>query len=243
MDKLVELRSAWEDALPGFLRGEFFRRLQAGTLNLEHYKALLREVYYNTRENPPTFAMMVAHLRGRKRDLAAKIYRHCLAETGHHEMALEDLAAVGGETAGIPGGLPLPTTEALIAFPVYQIQHGNPIGYLGYVYHLEMLPALQGGSLLAKLSEMGVPEAAMGFLAEHAKLDPAHVRWLEDYITQAAETREDLDAIIRCMRGTSALHGLMLQGILDSVPERRDWIPMGPEVSVAAAKIPAKPVN
>jgi pyrroloquinoline quinone (PQQ) biosynthesis protein C len=241
MDKLVELRSAWEDALQGTLTGEFFRRLEAGNLNLEHYKALLREIYYNTRENPPTFAMMVAHLRGRKRDLAAKIYRHCLAETGHHEMALEDLRALGGMTADIPGGKPLPTTEALIAFPVYQIQHGNPIGYLGYVYHLEMLPALRGGAIVAKMAAMGVPESALGFIGEHAKLDPAHVGWLEDYIAQAAETREDLDAIIRCARGTAALHGLMLQGVVDSVPDHGDWIPRVSLNPAASAKSMVRP--
>jgi pyrroloquinoline quinone (PQQ) biosynthesis protein C len=225
MEKLVELRAAWEDALQGTLRGEFFRRLESGDMGVGHYRALLREIYYNTRENPPAFAMMVAHLRGRKRDLAAKIYRHCLAETGHHEMALEDLEALGCDTRDIPAGHPLPTTEAFIAYPVYQIQHGNPVAYLGYVYHLEMLPALSGGAILAKLAALGIPEKAMGFLSEHAKLDPAHVRWLEDYVTQAAETREDLDAIIRCARGTAALHGLMLQGALDSVPRQAEWTP------------------
>lgn len=227
MDKLDELRAAWEKALGRLVQGEFFRRLGAGTLGAAHYGALLREIYYNTRENPPTFAMMVAHLRGRKRDLAAKIYRHCLAETGHHEMALRDLQALGADTRGIPQGKPLPTTEALIAFPVYQIQHANPLGYLGYVYHLEMLPALQGGAVLEKLSAMGIPAAAMTFLEEHAKLDPGHIRLLEGYIREGVETREDLEAVIHGACGTAALHGLMLQGAVDSAEEGSGWAPAG----------------
>ena len=161
------IRKAWESSLDDLLQGEFFRRLAQGTLTLAHYKILLREIFYNTRENPQSFALLAGHLKGNKRDLSPKIFRHSLAEYGHHNMALDDLRALGADVSAIPDGRPLPTTEAMIAFAVYQIQHCNPIGYLGYIYHLEMLPAGKGEGILKALSAMGVPDSAMTFLDEH----------------------------------------------------------------------------
>jgi pyrroloquinoline quinone (PQQ) biosynthesis protein C len=78
-----------------------------------------------------------------------------------------------------------------------------------------------------KLSALGIPPEAMTFLAEHAKLDPGHTRLLESYIAEATETREDVEAIIHGIRGAAALHGLMLQGILDSAAQRAGWSPAG----------------
>jgi pyrroloquinoline quinone (PQQ) biosynthesis protein C len=217
------IRAEWGKSLNDLLRGEFFTRLAGGTLTLAHYKILLREIYYNTRENPQSFALMAAHLKGNKRDLSPKIFRHCLAEYGHHDMALGDLRNLGVDVSEIPRRRPLPSTEALIAFAVYQIQHSNPLGYLGYVYHLEMLPAKSGGGILKALTAMGVPENALSFIDEHAKVDATHTKWLEGYFTESIESEEDIQAVIHGAQGTARLHGVMLQGILDEVDRSGDW--------------------
>jgi pyrroloquinoline quinone (PQQ) biosynthesis protein C len=219
------IRAAWEKSRNELFQGEFFRNLAAGTLTLAHYKILLREIYYNTRENPQSFALMAGHLKGSKRDLSPKIFRHCLAEYGHHNMALDDLRNLGEDVAEIPHRRPLPSTEAMIAFAVYQIQHSNPIGYLGYVYHLEMLPAGSGEVFLASLHSMGVPENAMGFIEEHAKADVTHTKWLEGYLGECIETDEDLEAVIHVAQGTARLHALMFQGIMDAEKNGGDWSP------------------
>lgn len=212
------VHQAWSKAAGELLETPFFRRLFDGTLDVRHYQVLLREIYYNTRENPPSFALMTWHLKGRKQDIAKKVYRHCAAEHGHHEMALQDLRALGTPVEGIPSARPLPTTEALIAFAVYQIQHANPVAYLGYVFHLETLPSRFGKRIMEGLARAGVPANAMSFLTEHAHADVVHTRWLEDYMRDVIETGEDLEAVIHGAVGTCRLHGVMLQGILDAVP-------------------------
>lgn len=217
------LRKAWEPECGRLLEGPFFRRLRAGDLNLTHYTALLRETYYNTRENPNSFALMSWHLQGRKRELSKSIWRHCGAEFGHHELALEDLRALGEDASGIPEGRPLPTTEALIAFAVFQIQFRNPLAYFGYIYHLEMLPARIGPDVIADLKAIGVPTAAMAFLTEHAHADTGHIRWMEDYLRVGVASPEDLEAVIHGAKSTCRLHGVMLQGILDAVDGAPDW--------------------
>ncbi|MDB5106313.1 MAG: long-chain acyl-CoA synthetase [Fibrobacteres bacterium] len=233
------IRNEWGKSLNDLLRGEFFRRLSEGKLTLEHYKILLREIYYNTRENPQSFALMAGHLKGNKRDLSPKIFRHCLAEYGHHNMALDDLRALGDDVSGIPNARPLPTTEAMIAFAVYQVQHSNPIGYLGYLYHLEMLPAGKGEGIVKGLSAIGVPHSAMTFIEEHAKIDVTHTKWLEGYLLETLESEEDIQAVIHCAKGTARLHGLMLQGILDAVDgvtgSVGDWTSGAPGAETAAS--------
>ena len=233
---IQDIRGEWEKAVAGLLQGDFFRRLQTGSLTLPHYKALLREIYFNTRENPQTFALMAAHLKGNKRDLSPRIFRHCLAEYGHHNMALGDLRNLGTNVTNIPLERPLPTTEALIAFAVYQVQHSNPVGYLGYIYHMEMLPAGRGGEFLKSLEAIGVPLEAMAFLEEHAKVDVTHTKWLEDYLRVAIETEDDYQAVIHVIRGSCRLHGLMFQGILDAVADG-EAPASGPDWKAAGAPV------
>jgi pyrroloquinoline quinone (PQQ) biosynthesis protein C len=217
------IRTEWEKSLKDLLRGEFFTRLADGTLTLAHYKILMREIYYNSRGNPQSFALMAAHLKGNKRDLSPKIFRHCLAEYHHHELALQDLRNLGVDVTEIPHRRPLPTTEALIAFAVYQVQHSNPLGYLGYLYHLEMIPAGNGAGILKALRGIGVPDNALVFIEEHAKVDVTHTKWLEGYLLESIETEEDIEAVIHGAQGTARLHGVMLQGILDATAKTGDW--------------------
>jgi pyrroloquinoline quinone (PQQ) biosynthesis protein C len=239
---IERIRAEWEKAAQELLQGEFFRRLATGGLTLEHYKVLLREIYYNTRENPQSFALMTGYLKGNKRDLSPKVFRHCLAEYGHHDMALDDLRALGADVSGIPAGRPLPTTEAMIAFAVYQIHHGNPIGYLGYVYHLEMLPANSGDGILKSLSAMGIPENAMKFIEEHAKVDVTHTKWLESYLIESIRDEDDLRSVIHCAKGTARLHGLMFQGILDEVAAKSEgWSAGSARPAAAEAAVSGKP--
>lgn len=215
---LEVLEREWRKALEPLLESPFLRRLREGRLTVEHYKVLMREIYYNTRENPQSFGLMAWHLQGKKRDLCKPIYRHCSAEFGHHDLALADLARLGVDTKDVPAGRPLATTEALIAFAVYQIEHANPLAYLGYVYHLEMLPAGLGAGFVRDFEAIGVPREAMSFLTEHAHADEGHTRWFGDYLKLGVESDEDLKAVIHGATGTCRLHGVMLQGILEAVP-------------------------
>lgn len=210
------LNREWEIACTRLKRGEFFERLASGRLGLDHYKAYLRETYHNASQNPRNMALFMAHVDTGIRPLEAKFMRHTAMEMGHDELALDDLRALGEDAEAVRSGLPLPTTEALAAFIVFQIQHRNPLAYLGYLYHLEALPVQMGGGALASLAAMGVPVEAVAFLREHSEADPVHVRWNREYLDGFVRGGRDVDALLYGMRGTCELHGVMLQGILDS---------------------------
>ncbi len=223
MDVIEQIRNEWHDARARLLQTPFFQKLAANQLTLEHYKTLLRETYYNTRDNPHTYALFASRLKGRQADIFQRVQRHAASEYGHHLLALEDLRKLDGDITGIPDGRPLPTTEALSAFAVYQIMQSHPLAYLGYVYHLEMLPAENGPGLIEKLRAIGVPDNAMEFIGEHAEVDLGHTKLMEQNFRDAIHSEDDLKAVLHGVTGTCRLHGVMLQGILDDVDQRVDW--------------------
>jgi pyrroloquinoline quinone (PQQ) biosynthesis protein C len=215
MEQVEIIHETWLSGQATLLQGEFFRRLNEGALSPKHYRTLMREIYHNTRNHPQHFALMAAKLTGNKRQAAKNIFRHCIAEWGHDQLALDDFQAMGGDATQVIDARPLPTTMAMSAFSMYLVHHDNPLGYLGYVYHLEMLAAASGSGILTSLDRIGIPDTAMTFIREHAKVDPHHVHWLNEYFLATIETPEDLEAILYGLNGTARLHALFFEGILE----------------------------
>lgn len=202
----------------------FFAALEARTFTAEHYAMFLREEYFNTHENPESLTFMASHLKLDQRKLNRKLIRHALAESGHDQMAADDLSRLGYGSGTLKLERPLVTTEAFLAFSMFQIQHRNPISHLGYLYHLEKITVTKGVELHRHLVSIGIPLYSMTFLLEHTEVDPGHIRWNEEYIEGLVRTREDLEAYLYGLRGSVKLHGLMLQGIMEAVDRgSQEW--------------------
>src|SRR5215471_1240208 len=144
--KLTRLESAWFEEAQQFNAMPAMKRLREGDFTIEHYKALLREIYFYARESPQFFSMIPVHLRGRQREYTKKMLMHACSESGHERLALNDMKTLGGEVDRLPFERPLPETSALIGFSFYLIQYLNPVSYLGFVFHLEYLPTHFGDS-------------------------------------------------------------------------------------------------
>lgn len=222
------IRAEWDRCFEALCQGEFFRRLSARTLTLDHYKAFLREEYHNTTENPKIMAVFYSRLDTRDHSVAAKLLKHAAMETGHNEMALDDLAVLGEDTEAVRRSRALPATEALAAFVMFEMEHRNPLAFLGYLYHMEALSERLAGGSSDLFAKMGVPAEALGFLKEHAEADLVHAKWNREYLETFIRTEGDLPAVLYGIRGSALLHGLMFQGILDSVSGQgifhpREW--------------------
>ncbi len=223
MHKVDILAQEWKLSAGALLEGEFLSGLTAGTLDPEYYRAYIRETYFNAAQNVKNMSLFQAHLQTSNRSLEAKFLKHAAMEIGHDEMALADYGILGGDVAAARRSRPLPTTEAMAAFIVFQIQHRNPLAYLGYLYHLEALPIEIGEQALSGLARIGVPREATTFLNEHAEADPVHVKWNREYIEGFVRSDEDFEALLYGMRGTCELHAAMFQGSIESV--RRSRLP------------------
>jgi hypothetical protein len=196
------------------------RMLSQGQVAIPHYKAVLREIYHYAKEDPQIQALASVYFRGEDRATVKMFLKHATSEIGHDLMALEDLRRLGDDVALIPTTLPLPTTIALTAYPFYQINYHNPIGYLGYLYFLEHMPTLAGASYTAALRAAGVPESAMTFLREHMTVDVAHNNLMQEYLVRLVRTEADLGAVTYAVKVTGYLYGEMLAGAVRSVDNK-----------------------
>lgn len=235
LDTVTIMEKTWLECFERLVQEPFFRMLAEGTLRLEHYRGFLRETYYNTVQNPKNMALFFAHLRSDQPDVQAKFLKHTAMEIGHDRMALDDLEFLGGDADEARNGRALPSTEALAAFIVFQIQHRNPLAFLGYLYHLEALPVHFGKAAMASMGALAIPVEATTFLREHAEADPVHVKWNREYLETFIRTEADQEAVLYGLRGTCELHGLMFQGILNHTA---DWagVPAKPTVSTLSPR-------
>jgi hypothetical protein len=118
---------------------------------------------------------------------------------------------------------PLPETAALIAFPFYQIQNLNPVGYLGYLYFLEFLPTGSGGAIMDALARAGVPRSAMRFLHDHSTIDVAHNKLMEEYARTLITSERELSSCIYAMKVTGRLYGRMVESAVAAAEAPSDW--------------------
>lgn len=219
----------WERCFEALRQGEFFRKLAARSLTIDHYKAFLREEFHNTTVNPKIMAIFFSRLDSPDYGTAAKLLKHAAMETGHNEMALNDLAALGEDVEAVRKARALPATEALAAFVIHEMERRNPLAFLGYLYHMEAISERLAGGSSDLFGSMGIPESALSFLREHAEADLVHVKWNREYLRTFIRSDGELEAVLYGIKGSVLLHGLMFQGIMDSVAgtgifRPREWI-------------------
>ena len=210
----ARIRGAFDAAMAEFNQSPAIRFLLSGEFEARHYNAILRQFYHYTKENPQMQALAAVYFRGTDRQMVKPFMRHAISEVGHDHMALDDLEALGEDTRGIATENPLPTTIALTAFPFYQIQYQNPIGYLGYLYFLEHMPTIHGTSYAAALIAAGIPESGLGFLKEHMSVDMVHTRLMENYLDALVHDDSDVADIVYALQVGCQLYAQMLWGAI-----------------------------
>ena len=210
-EKAMEaLKEAFQPALAAFLSSNTIAELAAGTLKIEQYRAILREMFHQVREHPQMLMQAASKLRGRDREMVKAFFNHASSEVGHDQLALNDYVTLGGDASAVPYQYPLPATSALLAFGYYQIHEANPIGYLGYLFFLEFAPTATGTGLMQQLETIGVPRTAMTFIGDHAEIDVHHNRLMERYALQLLHTQANLEAVAHVMETTATLYGRMM---------------------------------
>lgn len=197
--------------------------LLKGQWNVFYYKSFLREVYHYSKEDPQIQALASVYFRGADRQQVKPFFRHAISEIGHDLMALEDLRKLGEDISLIPETRPLPATIAFTAFPFYQINYDNPIGYLGYLYFLEYMPTHYGQQYAEGFIRCGVPKEALGFLHEHTTVDLTHNQFMENYLEALVHDESDLKAVIYAMQVTGELYAQMIWAAIQRVESGIDY--------------------
>src|SRR4051812_206274 len=128
------IEQAFNAALHSFTRSRPIEMLLSGNLSVGHYASMLRQIYFQARDNPQLQALAAVRFRGTDRNSVKMFLKHATSEIGHDQLALDDIAALGEDVSRVTDEFALPETTALTAFAFYTVEHRNPIGYLGYLY-------------------------------------------------------------------------------------------------------------
>jgi len=205
----------WSDAMDKIYQTGWFKRLNEGKLSKDHYLSYLVETFHHAGQNPQLQAFATMYFKDNLRDVIKRFYQHAISEIGHDLLALDDAVALGLDREKVMTSRPLATTVAFNAFPFFQIQKGNTIGYLGYLFHLEHLPTRDGNKIIETLKSKGIPDAALTFLQEHSTVDHAHTKLMQNYIDQLVVTEKDFAEMCSSLRDSALLHKYMLESAFE----------------------------
>lgn len=220
---LERLKGEFGESLGRFNKSAPIQRVMSRDLGVEHYKALMRQIFHHTRENPQLQTLATVHFRGSQRAVIKRFFKHATSEIGHDQLALNDLNSLGVDTSAMPLENPNPATMALISYPFYQIQYIDPVGYLGYLFFLEYTPTSQGRAYMEVLESVGVPRQSMTFLEEHATVDVAHNKLMETYVADLVRSEDQFQTVVYVMNVTAILYATMIQSAFEQVDFPRDW--------------------
>jgi hypothetical protein len=128
---------------------------------------------------------------------------------------LDDLAALGVDTAAVRTQQPSPKIAALIGAVYYWVFHFHPVAVLGYLELEAYHPSVRGVERL--IERTGLPREGFRQLLLHAKLDVAHARELHRVLDSLP-----LEPHHEQLIGLSALHtmALLTDALLDVVEEK-----------------------
>jgi len=215
MSALETIRSAWLEEMNAlFAEDSALRRIREGRIDRQQYAAMLMQLHLQVREHPPALAALTLGLRGEARDLVRGILGHARSETGHDQLALRDLEALGFDSSGVPAMRPAPATAAVLGFMFWTLQDRPALGFLGYLFHLEFLPTHFGAELGAGLLRAGIPAAAMTFLGEHQEADVGHNQLMGLYVDKLVRGEAELADVLYAVRVTARLYDRMLYGAM-----------------------------
>jgi pyrroloquinoline quinone (PQQ) biosynthesis protein C len=200
----------WKMEVQTLLKRPEFGLLQKNEFTLESYRWYLRETYYHTRENPISQLIATRSFSRSDHDVLSKYVGHARSEISHDQLALNDFVSLGGSEAEVRSGQPLPDTEALIGYTYSCAYSDTPLKYLGYLFHVEALPTIQGKDYIRLLLSSGVPASAVSFLEEHAQVDPAHSKLMSFYLDRLLPDEKAERIFELSMRTGMLLHYRMI---------------------------------
>lgn len=182
---------------------ELIEFIKSDLFNKGHYLSYLRETYFHTRENPFSQVMAASYFPRDEHSLFKKFISHALSEVGHNLLALNDFLELGGKIGQIKNTNPLNSTTKLINFTFEIANSKYGLKYLGYLYHVEMMPVILGRDILQILKDKIGSGNFFTFLEEHMTVDIQHQKFMDQYLTSLIKSEADLN--------------LVLEGLIESV--------------------------
>jgi pyrroloquinoline quinone (PQQ) biosynthesis protein C len=171
-------------------------------LSPAEYRAFLHDLYYVVWHFCPTMAAAAARCDDRFRQVRYELYERIEEEKGHEMWVLEDLEAVGGDSARVRSTAPSAPMQCMIAYNYFCAERAHPCAVLGMIYSLEVIASAYAATLaqsIAKVLERNYEGPGFKFLLSHSAMDQTHVAKLNALVKTIAE-REAQEAIVNATR-------------------------------------------
>lgn len=189
--------------------------INAGSITRELFALYMLETYQYTRHNARNQALVGV----RTFELPAKYigycFKHAKEETGHEQMALNDVLALGFKLPEVDSLKPLPATETLIAYLYWISLQGNPIQRLGYSYWAENCYRYVNPIIGNIQRSLALKDNQLTFFIAHSHIDDKHAKEVAHMIAEYCRSEDDFQDILRVMETSLRLTGRILENVYD----------------------------
>ncbi len=223
MKKIETIKKEWNSVAEVSIHNRGFQRILWGLVEETHYREFLKQLYFYNRSHPQVHALTTVYFRGSQRKSAVEFYKYSIKKTEECNLLIHDLTQLDEDIEKVRLLNPLPTTSALIAFAYYQIQHANPVGYLGCLFHAESFFKFFGKEVLLSFEKKGISRQAMSYLCEEVIVNHNQDHRLEKYIDDLVLTSDDLDAVIYSARSSAYLFGQLIDQAISCADQKANW--------------------
>ncbi len=206
------LAAAWDDLLS---RSDFIRAIHERRVDRRLYALYMIQTYHYTLHNARNQALVGVRAMDAETHYLRFCFRHALEETGHEQMALHDLTAMGLAEPDILGADCLASTETLIAYLYWIAATGNPLRRLGYSFWAETSYQYIDPLVTKVRDDLGLPSSQMTFFVAHSAIDEKHAAEVRKLVRRCCVTEGDWQAVARVMVTSLDLTGRMLDETYD----------------------------
>jgi pyrroloquinoline quinone (PQQ) biosynthesis protein C len=191
-----------------------------GEVSLPSYLAFLSEAYHHVKHTASLLAACQARLPQRLAWLVPELDEYIAEESGHDEWILDDIAACGGDAAGVRNGRPQPATELMVAYAYDTIARGNPVGFFGMVLVLEGTSVALALNAADRIQHaLRLPANAFSYLRSHGELDREHTAHFA-VLMNRLDDPDDQQAVIHAAKMFYRLYGDVFRSLPLPAPSR-----------------------
>lgn len=217
-DKMEEaqrsLMRIWIDFESGLRQVPLIRRLLAGLLKTEDYRALLLNLRQQVVEGSRWISRAASSFDASHSELRSMFISHAQAEHRDYLLLENNFVAAGGTLEEIRTYPKNIGSEALNAWMFHAASQSNPVGLLGAMFIIENLGQRIAGPWAQQVrSQTGLPDDAFTFFSYHAENDEEHMREFENALSLVVSVDGAVAEIARHARVTARLYRLQLEEI------------------------------
>lgn len=217
MNFYERLQIATADARAELISAPIIHDAMSGKVTREQYLDFLARAFHHVKHTAPLLMACGARLPDSMEWLRTAVAHYIEEEIGHHEWILNDIHAVGGDSAAVRKSRPDFDTDVMVAYAYDTVMRRNPAGLFGMVFVLEGTSVHLACSVADTLAKnLELPPEAFSYLSSHGKLDLEHMGHFEKVVNRL-DHPEDQQAVIDCAKVFFRLYGNVLRGIARQV--------------------------